>query len=96
MPTSLNRPIIARDVKNTDVQSSSLDAAFQGEYSGSNLIFAGLARPGTATSDPKWQIKKLVYSGSNLIQVLWPINFAGVPSSDYEFIWDDRASYNYE
>jgi hypothetical protein len=67
---------------------------FRGEYSASNLIYKGYARPGTATSAAGWQIAKITYSGSNVTQIDWPES-GGIPSSEFNFVWDDRASYTY-
>lgn len=59
---------------------------------GSDLVYLGLAYPGTLTSDPfSWQIRKFTYDGSgNLTSML----YAG---GNYAFTWrwDDRASYTY-
>lgn len=77
-------------------QDSFLDEAFRGEYSGTNLIYKGFARPGTLTSAPFWQIAKLAYDGSNnVLSIKWPLNSEGASSNFYEFIWDDRATYTY-
>ncbi len=70
--------------------------AFRGEYDGSNnLLYAGFARPGTATSSAFWLIFKMTYTGTNLISITWPVNSNGAVSHDYEFEWDDRATYTY-
>jgi len=95
MGSPTNRPILSRDSQDNVVQNSALESAFQAEYSGANLIYAGSARPGVPTSVAKWQIKKLTYSGSNVISVTWPANASGVASSNFEFVWDDRATYTY-
>lgn len=75
---------------------SFIDLAFQGQYSGTNLIYKGLARPGSPTSAAVWQIALLTYDGSNnILSITWPTNSIGAPSNDYEFVWDNRASYTY-
>lgn len=61
------------------------------EYSGSNAIYIGTARPGTATSSDKWVIQKITYDGSNNVT---QVDFAN-SSAEPQFIWDDRASYTY-
>lgn len=96
MTSPTNRPILARDSQDNVVQDSSLDCAFQGEYSGANLIFVGYARPGTPTSAAKWQIKQLTYAGANLVSVTWPLNPNGTASTDFMFVWDNRATYTYQ
>jgi len=67
------------------------------EYDGSNnAIYVGRAKIGTLTSEAKWQIQSLTYDGSdNLTSILWPENSLSNASGDYEFEWDDRATYTY-
>jgi YD repeat-containing protein len=91
-----NRPLGYIDAQGRLIYDSVDDLAFQGEYSSSNLIYKGSARPGTATSSPNWQIALLTYDMSNnLTSITWPQNTDGVASNDYIFIWDNRASYTY-
>lgn len=73
------------------------DESFRGEYDGNdNLIYKGVARPGADVSLPVWQLAKLTYDGNdNLLRVEWPQNAQGVASSEYEFVWNDRALYTY-
>jgi len=60
-------------------------------YDGSdNIEYVGLAEAGTQTSEAKWQIKKLVYSGGNLVQVLFADG-----DTNFDNIWDNRASLSY-
>ncbi len=52
--------------------------------------YVGLATAGTATSAVSWQIKKLVYTGTNVTSVIWAdgdINF--------DNIWDNHSSLSY-
>lgn len=92
-----NRPVGQVDTNYIVNQSSYLDLAFQGQYTGTNLIYKGLARPGSSTAEAVWQIAFLTYDGSNnLLSIQWPLNSSGAPSNDYEFIWADRASYTYQ
>lgn len=59
-----------RDQFQNLVQDSYGDREFRGEYDGSNnLIYAGFALPGSAEGDRVWQLKKLAYTGTNLISV---------------------------
>ena len=90
------QPVLKKDVNLEPMQNTYFDTAFQGEYSGSNLIYKGLARPGSPTSAAVWQIAKLTYSGNNVTAIQWPINSSGAVSTDYEFIWDNRASLTYQ
>lgn len=92
-----NRPLGYQDTNNNVIPDSFSDEAFRGEYSGTNLIYKGFARPGALTSSAVWQVAKLNYDGSgNVLSILWPLNGDGAPSNDYEFVWDDRASYTYQ
>ncbi len=95
-PTVKNRPIGFKDAQGNVIPTSFNDMAFQGQYSGTNLIYKGFARPGALTSAPVWQIALLTYDGSgNIISVTWPENTYGAASNDFQFIWDNRAGYTY-
>lgn len=52
------------------------------------ITYVGYAAPGTLTSDPEWQIKRLD-STSGLI-----VLYADADNS-FSKIWDDRAMYTY-
>jgi hypothetical protein len=61
------------------------------EYdSESNLIYYGEAEPGSLESEARWRIKKMTWSGSNLVDIKWA-------NGDTLFtkIWDNRVTYNY-
>jgi YD repeat-containing protein len=95
-PNLANRPVGYKDAQGNLIPDSFSDEAFQGQYSGTNLIYKGFARPGSSTSAAVWQIAYLTYDGSNnLISVTWPQNANGVASNDYQFIWSSRSSYTY-
>ncbi len=55
-----------------------------------NLEFLGIAKIGSATSDAKWQIRKLTWTSNNLVTIEWT-------DGDFEFnnVWDDRVSLVY-
>ena len=96
MSSISSRPIGFLDTQNRLNPDSYGYLAFQGEYSGTNLIYKGLARPGADTSAPVWQLALLTYDGSNnLLSITWPQNQYGVATADFLFSWDDRASYTY-
>lgn len=96
MTRQYNQPILKTDANGNVLQESYIgDMKFRAEYSGSNLIYKGFARPGIATSTAKWQIAKLTYSGSNITQIDWPQDASGHASSEFNFVWDDRATYTY-
>jgi len=89
-------PSLHKDNNLEVVQQTYLERAFQGEYTGTNLIYAGFAKPGTSTATNGWQISKLTYDGSNnLLTVTWPVNANGAVSTDYEFVWTARATYTF-
>jgi hypothetical protein len=95
MTKTFNQPILKKDANDNVIQDSFADRAFQGEYTGTNLIYRGYARPGTATSVSTWQIAKLAYDGANnVLSIKWPQS-GGIASSEYIFKWDDRAGYTY-
>lgn len=60
------------------------------EYSGENPVYVGEAAPGSATSAEAWRIRKLTYSGANLTDVEWADG-----DTDFNNIWDNRASLSY-
>lgn len=97
-PISLSStPLLKVDAQGRAIQDSSDDLAFQGDYSGGdNLIYSGFARPGGVVSAPVWQISKHAYDGNNNItSTTWPEDGNGHASSEYIFVWDDRATYTY-
>jgi len=106
MPGPFSRPVGLQDTNYQVDQNTFSDEAFRGEYSGTNLIYKGFARPGAALDEPVWQIAFLTYDGSNNVtSIQWPLRKedpydsssadTNAASNDYEFIWDDRASYTY-
>lgn len=95
-PNVINRPLGVKDAQSNIIPGSFSDEAFQGEYTGTNLIYKGFARPGASTSAAVWQIAKLTYDGSNnLLSVIWPQDSNGHASNDYQFQWTLRATYTY-
>ena len=56
-----NRPIGRLYAQGRPIPDSWTDEAFQGAYTGDNLIYKGFAKPGAATSAAVWQIAKLAY-----------------------------------
>ncbi len=96
LPTVQNRPMGRLDAQGRVIPSSFDNMAFQGTYTGTNLIYRGFARPGAATSAAVWQLAKMTYDMSNnLLTIQWPQDANGNASNDYEFIWDNHASYTY-
>lgn len=95
-PLVKNRPLARKDAQGDIIPSSYGDNAFRGEYSGTNLIYKGIARPGASESSLVWQICKLAYDGSdNLTSITWPQDALSHASNDYQFSWTDRATYTF-
>jgi YD repeat-containing protein len=92
-----NNPYIKLDANGRQIQDSSEDLAFRGDYQGgNNLIYSGFARPGSSTAAAVWQISKHAYDASNnLTSTTWPQNSSSHASSEYQFVWDNRATYTY-
>ena len=94
--STYNQTIIKRDAQGNVIQESYLnDMAFRGSYTAGNLIYRGLARPGTLTSESKWQICKMTYSGSNITAIEWPQDSNGNASSEFNFEFDEILTYTY-
>lgn len=91
------RPRLRQDTSLQFVQSTYNDErTFRGDYTGTDLIYRGYAVVGADTSVAVWQIAKLAYDGShNVLSIKWPVNSSGATSSDYGFIWDNRAALTY-
>jgi hypothetical protein len=105
--SNLNRPPLVRDYNQLPIPQTYTELAFQGDYTGTNLIHKGLALPGTSTSSPGWQIALLTYDGSNnLLSITWPLAVGTTPttspstighaSTEFIFTWANRATYTYQ
>jgi len=95
-PHTQNYPYIKQDANGRDLQDSSGDMTFRGDYTSNNLIYKGFAKPGSAEGSLVWQIAKLAYDGSNnILSIKWPQDANGAASSDYAFSWTGRAGYTY-
>lgn len=96
MTSPTTRPILALDANGRPIQDSALDESFRGEYTGTNLIYKGFARPGADEGAAVWQLAKLTYDGSNnVLSIKFPQDSFGRASNDYIFSWSDRGSYTY-
>jgi len=59
-----------------------------------NPIYIGRAKVGSVTNKAVWQISFHTYdTNGSLLSKTWPENSIGGNSTEYEFIWNDRASY---
>lgn len=95
--TAANNPYLKLDASGRAIEESAFDLAFQGDYVGSvNLIYQGFARPGASLAGAVWQICKHTYdANNNILTTTWPQNANAVASSEYHFVWNNRASYTY-
>lgn len=94
--SNANAPMGYLDAQGRVIPSSFGNLAFRGDYAGTNLIYSGFARPGSAEGDTVWQIAFYEYDGSgNLTSITWPQNSFGKASTKFEFEWDQRALYTY-
>lgn len=81
------------NISNGNTQNCSFLADYLG---GTNIIYKAFAKSGSFSFEAKWQIAKINYDGNgNVTSVQWPINSTGRSSSDFAFIWDNRATYSY-
>ena len=77
MPGINSRPAGRPDTDYNNNPEFFSDEAFQGEYTGTNLIYKGFARPGGDLSLPVWQIAFLTYDVSNnVLSIQWPLKIA--------------------
>lgn len=95
-PTT-NRPFKfgAKDRREFIVQDCEVEIRAQNDASG-NVLYLGRAKAGVADDEAKWQISFHAWDANNsLTSRTWPQNSLGSASTEYEFVWDDRASYTY-
>jgi hypothetical protein len=52
--------------------------------------YIGFARAGSTEGTAAWQIKKIIYSGTNIIQVLWCDG-----NAKYDNLWTGYAGFSY-
>ena len=93
----INRPFKfgERDRREFIVQDSEVAFRAQNDANG-NPIYVGRAIRGTLVSQDKWQIQFITYDANDAVtSITWPQNSLLNASSEYEFVWDDRAAYTY-
>ena len=92
-----NRPLKYGAANRREYIVSDGEQAIRAQNDGSgNAIYLAKAKVGTLTSETGWSISFQVYDGSNAItSKTWPQNSLGNASSEYEFIYDDRAGFTY-
>lgn len=92
-----NRPFKfgARDRREFIVSDGEVAIRAQNDGSG-NALYIGKAKVGALTSEAKWQISFQVYDANNAVtSKTWPQNSEGNASSEYEFVYDDRAGLTF-
>lgn len=91
------RPAAPRDSQGNTITPAFFSVqTFRGDYTGTNLVYRGYAKPGASEDASVWQIAFLTYDGSNnLLSIEWPLDANGNVSTDYEFSWTARASYTF-
>ena len=53
-------------------------------------LYVGEASPGTLDANSGWRIKKLTYTNQQVTKVEWASG-----DSQFDKIWDNRATYSY-
>jgi hypothetical protein len=95
--SGINRPFKygERDRREFIVQDSETALRAQNDANG-NPVYLGRAKVGILNGEVKWQIRFIEYDGNQgVTSITWPENSEGHASSEYEFEWDERASYTY-
>lgn len=79
---------VSQALRTKDGTSKTIRLAYDAD---GNLIYKGEAEVGSGTTEPKWQIQKFFYDANgNLTAVLFAEGDA-----EYNKVWDNRESYNY-
>ena len=67
------------------------DYAKEIDYDGSgNVLYIGLALPGSSKASAAWKISKLSYSGTDVTEILWADG-----NTLFDNVWNNRATYIY-
>ena len=59
-------------------------------YTSGDLIYLGIAQPGTASSEAKWRIREYSYTSGDVVSILFADG-----NLNFDNVWDDRASLSY-
>ena len=60
------------------------------------MLYAAWALPGTGNGDARWRIIYMTYDSSDQMTAFdYPQDASGNESAEFEFEWDERASYTY-
>ena len=90
-----NRPFKfgARDRREFIVHDCEVEIRAENDANG-NVLYLGFAKVGVTDDEAKWQISFHTWDANeSLLTKVWPENDLGNPSTEYEFVWDDRATY---
>lgn len=93
----INRPFGfgAGDKRVYIFQECEVEIRAENDASG-NVLYLGRAKAGVADDEAKWQISFHTWDANNsLTSRTWPQNDEGNASTEYEFVWDDRATYTF-
>lgn len=92
-----NRPTVYGPMDRHEFYNAGGEVAMRAENDANgNPIYFGRAKPGTLNGEVKWQICFMAWDGNNsLTSLTWPQNSLGNASKEFEFEWDERASYTY-
>lgn len=84
-----------RDRRTYITYKSELEIRCENDANG-NPLYIGRAKAGTAESAARWQIAFHTWdANSSLTAKKWPLNGEAAASTDYEFVWNSRATYTY-
>jgi hypothetical protein len=89
--------LVDDEMKKITLSPDTENCSFLADYvGGTSIIYKGYAKAGSFSFEDKWQIAKINYDGNgNILSIQWPVNSSGRSSSDFKFIWDNRATYSY-
>ena len=89
------RPLLKLDAQGNIIPDVTGNMQWNAEYSGTTMIYYAESRPGTADDATGWRIMKYTYAAGIPVKKTFASSNPGVvqASSDFDFIWDSRASY---
>lgn len=83
------RPVLNKDPMGTPIQGMNDEVAVRVDDAGGGVSYVGKAKAGTATSLPRWQIKRVTIVVTDSV-VEWADG-----DNQYDNIWDNRAALVY-
>lgn len=83
------RPIMHKDPQGVPIQGANDETALRIDDAGGGVSYVGRAKPGTITSIPQWQIKRLTITGADSV-VEWADG-----NNKFDNVWDNRAALTY-